>query len=38
MNSVFVTKGVTSNEPLRYYVGLSDKGMDYLLEELDKIL
>lgn len=38
MNSVFVTKGVTSNEPLRYYVGLSDKGVDYLLEELDKIL
>lgn len=38
MNSVFVTKGVTSNEPLRYYIGLSDKGVDYLLEELDKIL
>ena len=36
--SVFVTKGVVSDEPLRYYVGLSDKGKEYLLEELDKIL
>jgi hypothetical protein len=35
---VFVSKGVTSDEPLRYYVGLSDKGKEYLLEELDKIL
>ena len=36
--SVFVSKGVASDEPLRYYVGLSDKGEGYLLEELDKIL
>jgi hypothetical protein len=36
--SVFVTKEVTPDEPLRYYVGLSDKGKEYLLEELDKIL
>lgn len=36
--SVFVSKGVTNDEPLRYYVGLSDKGKEYLLEELDKIL
>ena len=38
LGSVFVTKGVTSDQPLRYYVGLSDKGKEYLLEELDKIL
>ena len=38
VNSVFVSKGVTNNEPLRYYLGISDKGVDYLLEELDKIL
>ncbi len=36
--SVFVTKEVTPDEPLRYYVGLSDKGKEFLLEELDKIL
>ena len=36
--SVFVTKNVVPDEPLRYYVGLSDKGKEYLLEELDKIL
>lgn len=36
--SVFVTRNVVPDEPLRYYVGLSDKGKDYLLEELDKIL
>lgn len=38
LGSVFVTKGVTSDEPLRYYIGISDKGVNYLLEELDKIL
>ena len=38
IGSVFVSKGITSDEPLRYYVGLSDKGKEYLLEELDKIL
>ena len=36
--SAFMTKEVKSDEPLRYYIGLSDKGADYLLEELDKIL
>ena len=35
---VFVSKGVTSDEPLHYYIGISDKGKDYLLEELAKIL
>ena len=35
---VFVSKGITRNEPLHYYVGISDKGLDYLLDELDKIL
>lgn len=38
MGSVFVRKAVSSGEPLRYYVGISDKGVDYLLEELNKIL
>ena len=38
LSSVFVTKGVVPDEPLRYYVGISDKGKEYLLEELDKIL
>ena len=36
--SVFVKKAVSSGEPLRYYVGISDKGLDYLLEELNTIL
>lgn len=36
--SALVSKGVTPDEPLRYYVGFSDKGAEYLLEELDKIL
>ena len=35
---VMLKKAVSSGEPLRYYVGLSDKGIEYLLEELDKIL
>ena len=34
----FVKKAVADNEPLRYYVGLSDKGKEYLLDELTKIL
>ncbi len=38
MGSVFVTKGITSDEPLRYFIGLSDRGMDYLLERLSEIL
>ena len=38
LGSVFVTKEIVPDEPLRYYVGLSDKGKEYLLEELDKIL
>ena len=36
--TVLLKKGVTSNEALRYYIGISDKGVDYLLDELDKIL
>lgn len=36
--SALVSKGITPDEPLRYYVGFSDKGAEYLLEELDKIL
>ena len=35
---IFVSKGVQSDEPLNYYVGISDKGQDYLLEELAKIM
>ena len=38
IGSVFVRKAISSGEPLRYYVGISDKGLDYLLDELDKIL
>lgn len=34
----FVSKGIECDEPLHYYVGISDKGEDYLLDELDKIL
>lgn len=29
---------VTDNEPLRYYVGISDKGEEYLLEKIANIL
>lgn len=36
--TTLLKKGVTSNEALHYYIGLSDKGEAYLLEELDKIL
>ena len=36
--TVLLKKPVINNEPLRYYVGLSDKGEEYLLEELNKIL
>lgn len=35
---VFVSKGIGRGEPLNYYVGISDKGQEYLLDELDKIL
>lgn len=36
--SVFVSKGITADEPLRYYIGLSDRGTDYLLDKLSEIL
>jgi hypothetical protein len=35
---VFVSKGIGSDEPLYYYVGISDKGLEHLLEEVSKIL
>ena len=35
---IFVSRGVKCDEPLSYYVGISDKGQDYLLEELAKIM
>ena len=38
LGSVFTKKAIESGEPLRYYVGISDKGKEYLLEELTKIL
>ena len=38
LGSTFINKAIASGEPLRYYVGLSDKGEDFLLEELSKIL
>lgn len=36
--TVLLKKGVVNNEPLRYYVGISSKGVDFLLDELNKIL
>ena len=36
--SVLLKKAVSSDEPLKYYVGISDKGLDYLLDELAKII
>lgn len=36
--TVLLRKAVTNDEPVRYYIGLSDKGMDYLLEEVAKFL
>ena len=36
--TVLLKKAVTNDEPVRYYIGISDKGMDYLLEELAKFL
>lgn len=36
--TVLLKKAVTNDEPVRYYIGLSDKGMDYLLDELAKFL
>lgn len=38
LGSVFTKKSVESGEPLRYYVGISDKGKEFLLEELTRIL
>lgn len=38
LHNVILKKSVTRDEPLRYYVGLSDKGKDFLLDEIDKIL
>lgn len=38
LGTVLLKKGVSGKEPLRYYIGISDKGEDYLLEELAKIL
>ena len=38
LGSVFTKKAVESGEPLRYYVGISDKGKEFLLDELTKIL
>ena len=37
LGTVLVRKAVRNNEPLRYYVGLSDKGESYLLEQLDNL-
>ena len=37
LGTVLVRKAVRSDEPLRYYVGLSDKGESYLLEQLDNL-
>jgi predicted small secreted protein len=37
-SDVMLTKEVVSGEPIHYYVGISDKGLDYLLEELAKIM
>jgi hypothetical protein len=36
--TVLLRKAVTNDEPVRYYIGLSDKGMDYLLEEVANFL
>lgn len=38
LHNVILKKSVTRDEPLRYYVGLSDKGKEFLLDEIDKIL
>ena len=38
LHNVILKKSVTRDEPLRYYVGLSDKGKVFLLDEIDKIL
>ncbi len=35
---VITGRKVTDNEPLRYYIGISDKGEDYLLEKIANIL
>ena len=37
LGTVLVRKAVRSDEPLRYYIGLSDKGESYLLEQLDNL-
>ena len=38
LGTVLLKKEVVNNEPRRYYIGISDKGETYLLDELDKIL
>ena len=35
--NVFLKKEVTANQPLYYYIGISDKGADYLIDEYLKI-
>ena len=35
---VLTGKKVTDNEPLRYYICISDKGEEYLLEKIANIL
>lgn len=35
--NVFLKKEVTANQPLCYYIGISDKGVDYLVDEYLKI-
>ena len=35
--NVFLKKEVTPNQPLCYYIGISDKGVDYLVDEYLKI-
>ena len=36
--NVFLKKEIAADEPLYYYVGFSDQGSDYLLEQLAKIM
>lgn len=38
LGTVLLKKGVINDEPRRYYIGISDKGEGFLLDELDKIL
>lgn len=36
--NVFLKKEIAADEPLYYYIGFSDQGSDYLLEQLAKIM